>query len=114
MPMNPLFPLPAATVDEMVAGTYGHRLVNTGFSPISRRRWARPRLAWCCDVFELQALKGAAISARWGLSLAYVPHVQGGRLRWHRTLKSAILDLTIDPVDFLEKSTASQALSTLD
>jgi len=37
---------------------------------------------------------------RWGFSLDYVPHVEGGStVRWHRTYKSARLDLTIDPID---------------
>jgi hypothetical protein len=43
--------------------------------------------------------KGGVIAPSWGLSLDFVPHVSGSRLRWHRTPKSAMLDLRVDSRD---------------
>jgi hypothetical protein len=43
--------------------------------------------------------KGAGIMASWGFSLDFVPHIAAGRVRWHRTDKTALLDLLISPKD---------------
>jgi hypothetical protein len=40
-----------------------------------------------------------AIAPAWGLSLDFVPHLSGNTLKWHRTPKSALFDLTIDARD---------------
>jgi len=34
---------------------------------------------------------------RWGFSLDFVPHLSGDSIRWHRSDKSARLDVTINP-----------------
>jgi hypothetical protein len=39
-------------------------------------------------------------TARWGFSLDFVPQLNGGRLRWKRTSKTASPDLLIDPIDY--------------
>lgn len=52
-------------------------------------------------VVELQALKGLSYCPQWRLSLDFVPHITGGgKVRWHRTAKSARLDLVYRPIDF--------------
>jgi len=48
-------------------------------------------------LFELQLLKGARIKACWGFSLDCVSHILGGRVCWHRSDKSARLDVIVDP-----------------
>lgn len=48
-------------------------------------------------------MKGASYVPIWGISLDFVPHVAGNRLAWHRTDKSARMDLVYDPVDFDER-----------
>jgi hypothetical protein len=48
-------------------------------------------------MFDLSLLKGASMRARWGFSLDFVPHISGGRVHWHRTNQTAMLDVTIDP-----------------
>lgn len=45
-------------------------------------------------------MKGASYVPVWGISLDFVPHVSGKRIAWHRTEKSARMDLVYDPVDF--------------
>ena len=37
------------------------------------------------------------MKANWGFSLDFVPHISGGRVRWHRTDKTAVLDVVLDP-----------------
>jgi hypothetical protein len=49
--------------------------------------------------FGFQALKGLAYTGCWGVSIDFVPRVSGQGLTWKRTAKTAICDLTIDPVD---------------
>ena len=44
-------------------------------------------------VVKLAAFKGAAYGFHWGVSLTYIPHRWEEELRWHRSMKSATLDL---------------------
>jgi hypothetical protein len=39
------------------------------------------------------------MKARWGFSLDFVPHISRGRVRWHRSDKTAILDVIVDPTE---------------
>jgi hypothetical protein len=55
-------------------------------------------------MFELQLLKGAGIKACWGFSLDFVPNISAGRVRWHRSNKSARLDVIVDPKDLPQPS----------
>jgi hypothetical protein len=92
--------LEAAVIDEAVRRTLGVALEAAGFSAIRARFWVRTGTPPVRHVVTLGALKGAAYSPTWGVSLDYVPHVAGrGTVRWHRTDKSARLDLTYDTVD---------------
>jgi hypothetical protein len=63
------------------------------------RKWVRARPP-IRDLIEVVAMKGASLIPRWGISLDFVPHVQGDAIRWHRSDKSAIADIVYDPVDF--------------
>lgn len=44
-------------------------------------------------LLHLTPYKGAMYGFRWGVSLTYVPHSWENELRWHRSVKSATLDL---------------------
>jgi hypothetical protein len=55
-------------------------------------------------LFEFQLLKGAGMKASWGYSLDFVPHISGWRVRWHRSDKSARLDVIVDPHDLPQPS----------
>jgi hypothetical protein len=90
---------PAAEVETIVSSIAEPLLTAGGFQPGARRRWVRayPPIR---HVFELVPMKGATFIPRWGFSLDFVPHVKGSALAWHRTDKSAALDLVYDPVDF--------------
>ena len=58
----------------------------------------------CRRLFEIQLLKGAGLKACYGFSLDFVPHISGGRVRWHRSDKSAMLDVVLDPRDLPQPS----------
>jgi len=77
------------------SGLGGFTLVKPGFS-------VRKVSEDVAHVIKLQALKGLAYAVWWGVSLSYVPHVQGGRVRWHRTPKAARLDLFETPFDYFD------------
>jgi hypothetical protein len=72
----------------------------TGFSMIKAGYYVRAVSPEITHVIKLQALKGYAYSVWWGVSLSYLPEVQQNRLRWHRTLKSAKLDLFEEPSEY--------------
>jgi hypothetical protein len=92
--------LEAAFIDSAVASTLGRELEAAGFLTVRPRFWVRSGTPPVRHVVRLGALKGAAYSPIWGISLDYVPHVAGrGTVKWHRTDKSARLDLTYDTVD---------------
>jgi hypothetical protein len=59
----------------------------------ARATWARVVAPDIIHVIQLDAWKGASYSFSWGASLGFVPHLSGGRLAWHRTLKSSSADL---------------------
>ena len=90
---------PSAEVDAILSELAEPLLAGSKFRPATRRRWVRS-YAPIRHVFEVGAMKGGVFMPRWGLSLDFVPHVKGNALAWHRTEKSAILDLVYDPVDF--------------
>jgi hypothetical protein len=70
-----------------------------GFVETRSLTWIRSADAPIRQAFALLQWKGGAIAPRWGLSLDFVPHVSAGRLKWHRTEKSADFDITIDSRD---------------
>ena len=69
------------------------------FEEVRRHHWVQHTPGPIRPKVEVQALKGGQMGLRWGLSLDYVPHVEGRRTRWHRTAKSARLDYVRDPLD---------------
>jgi hypothetical protein len=91
--------IPVAQINEIVEATYGAVLQRAGFVTVGPRQWSRSRLSFARDVFELRPIKGASYVPRCGFSLPFVPHVQSGVLRWHRTPKSVVFDLTIPLAD---------------
>jgi len=89
--------LSAAERDAILAAHLRERLPAFGFTEITARRWVDGSQPPVRRMFELQLLKGAGIKACWGFSLDFVPHISGGRVRWHRSDKTAMLDVMVDP-----------------
>ncbi len=95
-------PISAAEIDGLVQAHFGAPLESAGFVKTDRRRWVRSRLADMRDVFQIVALKGNSFSPRWGFSLNYCPGIRGRTLVWHRTEKSARIDVVRDPIDSVD------------
>jgi hypothetical protein len=89
--------LSASERDAIATLMMRERLEPLGLAEIAPRRWIDGSKPPARRLFELQLLKGASLKACWGFSLDFVPHVTGG-IRWHRSDKTAKLDVIIDPV----------------
>lgn len=70
-----------------------------GFEFQKLLHWVNSDHAPVRQIFSLRKWKGGSLTPSWGLSLDFVPHLSGKKLRWHRTKKSAIFDLTVDAHD---------------
>ncbi len=68
-----------------------------GFTVARPGLFANPLDRNITHVIKLRRLKGAACDICFGVSLSYVPYPFLPRVRWHRTLKSAGLDLFCAP-----------------
>ena len=68
-----------------------------GFESQKLLYWINSRNAPVRQIFSLRKFKGGKLAPAWGISLDFVPHLSGKKLKWHRTHKSAIFDLTVDP-----------------
>ena len=67
------------------------------FEKVKRGYLARKVDEDIVHVLKLQATKGGAYGLSYGVSLSYVPYPYIPVLKWHRTLKSANLDLFEQP-----------------
>ena len=88
-----------AEIHDTVAPLVAALLVRDGFAEVGRLKWVRSADAPVRQVFSFNQWKGGAVAPSWGISLDFVPHVSGSQLRWHRTPKSALLDLRVDSRD---------------
>jgi hypothetical protein len=95
-PLHKFDSLRAAERDVIVASHLNQRLQPLGFVQVAPRRWVDGSTAPVRRVFEMQLLKGAAMKARWGFSLDFVPHLSGGRMCWHRSNRTAQFDLVLE------------------
>jgi hypothetical protein len=91
--------LSAASIDAELDRTFGRTLAAEGFTAVRPRFWVRPGPPPVRHLVRIEALKGARYAPAWGISLDYVPHVEGRHVRWHRTNRSARFDLIYDTVD---------------
>src|SRR4030095_10376942 len=89
---------PTAERDAICRECLRESLSPLGLAEMTVRVWLDGSQPPVRRLFELQLARGA-MKACWGFSLDFVPHIAGGRVRWHRTDKSARLDVYIDPRD---------------
>ena len=75
--------------DAIVASHLNSPLQALGFVQVAPRRWVDGSTAPIRRMFEMQLLKGAAMEAKWGFSLDFVPHLVGDRIYWHRSNRAA-------------------------
>jgi hypothetical protein len=77
-------------VHELTADALGEALAS--WERIGDGRWTRPTGDGIRAVIRISPLRGS-YQLNWGLSLAWVPHLTAAGVRFHRTAKSARLDL---------------------
>ena len=90
----------AKEMDELIQTFFGNELEANGFNKVNTRRWVRSRIQEIRDVFEFVSI-GHSLNPRWGFSLDFCPDVKGDSLKWHRTEKSARMDVVHDPIDYV-------------
>lgn len=78
-------------MNTLIGDHFAPALEKYGFHNRKPRSWIRRKQEGMYDLIELTALKGASYTPKWVVSLPYVPHITGERIRWHRTEKTAIL-----------------------
>jgi hypothetical protein len=93
---NMVRPIGTQKLDEILALVFGSAFAGRGFEHATSRQWVRSVKP---EVREVLVLNNGTLV--WGFSLDFVPHVSGDRVFWHRTVKSAMLDLRYDPTDYL-------------
>lgn len=74
-------------------------LLPLGFELQKPLHWVRSADAPIRQLYAFKQWKGAKLAPAWGLSLDFVPHQSGQKLKWHRTAKSALFDLSVDSRD---------------
>ena len=88
----------AEVLGDMIAGVLEGKMA-PGFQRAGDLTWVGSPADHIRYMLKFQAMKGAAFSACWGVSIDFVPILTGGSLRWKRTAKSANFDLRVDPID---------------
>ena len=83
--------------DAICGNLLSERLAPLGLAEVAPRTWIDGTRPPVRRLFELKLFKGATLNACWGFSLDFVPHVSGNRLQWHRSDRTARLDVIIDP-----------------
>lgn len=96
-----------------ISSAVGRTAVGAAFVQIAPLRWARQR-GMLRDVFEFEAMKGAAYSARWGFDFPICPVVAGKRLASKESLAKASPDLVLDPIDVQGELQAWHSISQFD
>jgi hypothetical protein len=88
------------------------RLAALGFVRPRQGVWVKEDCLSGRPIFKLRHFKGAVSAPAWGFALTYVPHFNNSctKLHWHRTVKSARLD--VFPFDELEQTQELSRFST--
>jgi hypothetical protein len=89
--------LNCAVSNSLESKLYHH--VSSDLKRIGARLWCSPPSCHIRNLFEFQAMKGSRFSARWGVSIDFVPKLKNKKLVWKKSEQDALLDLCIDPID---------------
>ena len=85
---------------------FGSALCEIGFEKIKENLWVQDLGTGVRKVVTIIHWKGAQSTPRWGYSLDYVPHFDNSykNIYWHRTNKSAMIDVFPFYFDFFKYS----------
>lgn len=94
-PQTPIEPLSAARFNGEIDRQLGAALCDLGFEKSRQNAWVQDLGNGRRQVVRMMHWKGARSTPQWGYSLDHVPHFDTAfkRLSWHRTNKSAMLDV---------------------
>jgi hypothetical protein len=96
-------PLTAAELHDVVFDAFDPGLSAASFAWVGDLKWVRSVDADIRHVVEAYPGRRGARVPRWGVSLDFVPHVVGSAIRWHRTPKTARIDLGYEPHNFQDE-----------
>jgi hypothetical protein len=93
----------AALPFEMISVAAARMVIAEVIEPLARDMrtiragaWARPLSDEHRALLDIQPFKGGTVDLRYGISCSWVPHREGSRWRWHRTLRQSRHDLWVD------------------
>ncbi len=84
------------TIHAHIAPFVEERLLPLGFVEQKPLHWVCSTRAPVRLLFCYEKLKGGVVAPCWGYSLDFVPHLAGGKVKWHKTEKSAMFDAFVD------------------
>lgn len=88
--------LSIAEIQSNIGEAVSAALGRPSFSLAKPLQWIDSSAAPVRRVFGYRQLKGGVVAPIWGYSFDFVPHLSAGKIKWHRTEKSAVLDAYID------------------
>lgn len=96
----------AETFNGKIDRHFGSALCEIGFEKIKENKWVKDLETGIRKVVTMMHWKGAVSTPRWGYSLDYVPHFDNSykNIYWHRTNKSAMIDVFPIYFDFFKYS----------
>jgi hypothetical protein len=93
----------AAELRRVIVGAFDPVLSAAGFERATELKWVRRAAPSIRHVVEAAPARHGGRLVHWGVSLDFVPHCVGASVRWHRTARSARLDLGFDPLNFRDE-----------
>ena len=88
--------LTIAAVQSRVVPLVARLLEPNQFVETQPLKWVDSTRAPIRRIFSYTQLKGGVMGPRWGYSFDFVPHLAAGKMKWHRTEKSADFDAWVD------------------
>jgi hypothetical protein len=80
-------------MDDLLGKIFGPKCIFMGFLPAGKRKWVRTRPDGTMEVIKLYSDGALYFLPFFGLSFPWIPHAVSESLRWHKTPKSATMDL---------------------
>ena len=89
----------SAEMEGLLNQVFAPKCIFMGFSPAGKRKWVKTRQGGTMEVIYLHSGRGFQYFASFGLSFPWIPHGNWKKVCWHKTPKSALIDLGYEPRD---------------
>jgi hypothetical protein len=87
----------SAEMDQLFDQIFGPKCTFMGFLPAGKRKWVKKRTDGVMEVIKLHSARGYMYYGFFGLSFPWIPHGNWKQVCWHKTPKSAEVDLRYQP-----------------